>query len=92
MSYSVIPTDNFNREVKQLSKKHRSIKDDLIQLRKNLLLNPILGTHLGNNMYKIRMAITSKGKGKAKGGTGKTGILPCQMACGRISCETGNGT
>jgi hypothetical protein len=67
MSYSVVPTDNFNREVKQLAKKHRSLKDDLKQLQKDLLENPILGTALGNNVYKIRMAITSKGKGKSGG-------------------------
>lgn len=67
MSYSVIPTDNFNREVKQLAKKHRSLKDDLIQLRESLIGNPILGKSLGNNLYKIRMAITSKGKGKSGG-------------------------
>lgn len=67
MSYSLIPTDNFNREVKQLAKKHRSLKDDLIQLRADLLENPLLGTPLGNNVYKIRLAITSKGKGKSGG-------------------------
>jgi len=67
MSYSIIPTDNFNREVKQLAKKHRSLKDDLTQLRVDLLENPTLGKSLGNNVYKIRMAITSKGKGKSGG-------------------------
>jgi hypothetical protein len=67
MSYSIIPTDNFNREVKQLAKKHRSLKDDLTQLRADLLENPTLGKSLGNNVYKIRMAITSKGKGKSGG-------------------------
>ena len=67
MSYSIIPTDNFNREVKQLAKKHRSLKDDLTQLRSDLLENPTIGKFLGNNVYKIRMAITSKGKGKSGG-------------------------
>ncbi len=67
MSYNIVPTDNFNREVKQLAKKYRSLKDDLTQLQKDLLENPILGTALGNNVYKIRMAITSKGKGKSGG-------------------------
>jgi hypothetical protein len=67
MSYSIIPTDNFNREVKQLAKKHRSIKEDLRQLKAELLKNPILGKSLGNNVYKVRMAITSKGKGKSGG-------------------------
>lgn len=67
MNYSIIPTDNFNREVKQLAKKHRSIKSYLVRLREELLKNPASGTPLGNNVYKIRMAITSKGKGKSGG-------------------------
>jgi len=32
-----------------------------------LVEDPTLGTHLGNNAYKLRMAITSKGKGKSGG-------------------------
>ncbi|MCX6239673.1 MAG: type II toxin-antitoxin system RelE/ParE family toxin [Bacteroidia bacterium] len=67
MSYKVIPTDNFNKEVKQLAKKYHSLKDDLIKLRAELLENPTLGTALGRNVFKIRMAITSKGKGKSGG-------------------------
>jgi len=67
MSYNVIPTDNFNREAKKLAKKHHSLKSDLIALRKELLENPTKGIHLGNSVYKMRMAITSKGKGKSGG-------------------------
>lgn len=67
MSYNVIPTDNFSKEVKQLAKKYHSLKDDLKKLRAELLQNPTLGTALGHNVYKIRMAITSKGKGKSGG-------------------------
>jgi len=67
MSYNVIPTDNFNKEVKQLAKKYPSLKDDLIKLRAELIVNPTLGTAIGSNVYKIRMAITSKGKGKSGG-------------------------
>jgi mRNA-degrading endonuclease RelE of RelBE toxin-antitoxin system len=67
MSYNIIPTDNFNREAKKLAKKHRSLKSDLIALRKELLENPTKGTHLGSSVYKIRMAIASKGKGKSGG-------------------------
>jgi hypothetical protein len=29
--------------------------------------NPLMGTPLGNDVYKIRMAITSKGQGKSGG-------------------------
>ncbi len=67
MSYNIIPTDNFSREVKKLAKKHRSIKNDLISLGKELIKNPTKGTHLGNNIYKMRMAISSKRKGKSGG-------------------------
>jgi len=67
MSYNVIPTVNFSKEVKQLAKKYHSLKDDLKKLRAELLQNPTLGTALGHNVYKIRMAISSKGKGKSGG-------------------------
>jgi mRNA-degrading endonuclease RelE of RelBE toxin-antitoxin system len=67
MSYNIIPTDNFSREAKKIAKKHRSLKSDLTALGKELIENPTKGTHLGNNVYKIRMAITSKGKGKSSG-------------------------
>jgi mRNA-degrading endonuclease RelE of RelBE toxin-antitoxin system len=67
MSYSIIPTDNFIREVKYLAKKHRSLKSNLQQLKFKLEENPMLGTYLGNNVYKIRMAITSKSRGKSGG-------------------------
>ena len=32
-----------------------------------MIANPTLGTPLGHNAYKIRLKITSKGKGKAGG-------------------------
>lgn len=67
MNYNVIPTDNFNKEVKKLSKKYRSLKKDLEQLRLFLQENPTTGSPIGNNVYKVRMAITSKGKGKSAG-------------------------
>jgi hypothetical protein len=67
MSYEIIPTNNFNREVKKLAKKYRSIANDLEKLEKELSENPNLGDNLGNNVFKVRMAITSKGKGKSSG-------------------------
>lgn len=62
-----IPTDNFSREAKKLAKKHRSLKNNLTALGKELIENPNKGTHIGNGVYKIRMAITSKGKGTSGG-------------------------
>ena len=71
----LIPTDNFNREVKKLSKKYRSLKKDIKLLGLSLQQNPTMGTSLGNNVYKVRMAITSKDKGKSAGARIITFIL-----------------
>jgi hypothetical protein len=38
-----------------------------LSLIENLERNPDLGTSLGNNCFKIRMSIASKGKGKSGG-------------------------
>jgi hypothetical protein len=40
----------------------------LIQLREELLENPLIGSPLGKDCYKVRMAIGSKNKGKSGGG------------------------
>ncbi|MEX2565789.1 MAG: type II toxin-antitoxin system RelE/ParE family toxin [Cyclobacteriaceae bacterium] len=67
MSYRVIPTPDFKKLFKKLAKKHPSLKTDLEQLVDILTDNPTTGTNLGHNLYKIRMAISSKGKGKSGG-------------------------
>ena len=67
MNYNVELTPNFKKEAKKLSKKYPSLKSDLEELFEQLKVNPKLGTHLGNDIYKIRLAITSKNKGKSGG-------------------------
>jgi mRNA-degrading endonuclease RelE of RelBE toxin-antitoxin system len=67
MSYSIIVSDSFARELKYLSKKYPSIKADLAALGRKLLLDPMQGIALGNECYKIRLAIASKGKGRSGG-------------------------
>jgi mRNA-degrading endonuclease RelE of RelBE toxin-antitoxin system len=67
MSFDILPTPEFSRELKKLSKKYASIKSDLSQLLVSLEEDPTLGQSLGNNCYKIRMAISSKNKGKSGG-------------------------
>ncbi len=67
MSYSIVPTDNFKKEAKRLIKKYASLKSELEKLNDELEEKPTLGTHLGNDIYKIRLAIASKGKGKSGG-------------------------
>jgi len=57
----------FERELKSLSKKHSSLKSDLLKLTNSLTKDPKQGKPLGNNCYKIRVAISSKNKGKSGG-------------------------
>ena len=67
MNFSVIPSDKFKREAKRLVKKYPSLKTDLAELNLTLANEPETGTPLGNDTYKIRLAIKSKGKGKSGG-------------------------
>jgi len=62
MSYNISTISLFDKQVKRLAKKYPSIKNDLIELIEILSDNPELGTSLGNNFYKIRLSISSKGK------------------------------
>ena len=68
MSFNIIPTGRFKKEAKRLSKKFSSLKIELAEINKILSKQPDTGTPLGNNIYKIRIAIKSKGKGKSGGG------------------------
>jgi mRNA-degrading endonuclease RelE of RelBE toxin-antitoxin system len=67
MSYSVVTIPPFDRQLKRLAKKYPSIKNDLAELGKQLTDNPSLGKPIGQDCYKIRLAISSKGKGKSGG-------------------------
>jgi mRNA-degrading endonuclease RelE of RelBE toxin-antitoxin system len=67
MSYNIELSDNFKREAKKLTKKYPSLKTELAELFALLEENPTLGTPLGNNIYKIRLAVASKNKGKSGG-------------------------
>ncbi|MCF8255239.1 MAG: type II toxin-antitoxin system RelE/ParE family toxin [Bacteroidia bacterium] len=67
MNYNIIPIERFRREAKRLIKKYPTLKDELIELNSLLTKTPDLGTSLGNNTYKVRLAIKSKGKGKSGG-------------------------
>ena len=67
MSYNIIPTHRFEKELKRLVKKFPSLKKEFAELINEISENPDSGTFLGNNCYKIRLAIGSKGKGKSGG-------------------------
>ena len=67
MSYNIIPTRRFERELKRLSNKYLSLKNDFATLIAEISQNPMQGVIIGNNCYKIRLAISSKNKGKSGG-------------------------
>ena len=67
MSYSIIATQRFENELKRLAKKFPSLKNEFAELISNIIEDPEIGTFIGNNCYKIRWGIGSKGKGKRGG-------------------------
>ena len=67
MSVRIITTDNFRREAKKLIKKYRSLKGELLELSKELEENPRKGIKIGEEVYKIRLAVKSKSRGKSGG-------------------------
>jgi len=67
MSYKIVATKIFKRSLKPIAKKHRSLKNDLANLIDSLKEEPTQGIRITENCYKIRMAITSKGRGKSGG-------------------------
>ena len=67
MSYSIFPTHRFEKELKRLAKKFPSLKNEFSDLIKTIIEKPGSGTYIWNNCFKIRLAIASKGKGKAVG-------------------------
>lgn len=67
MKVEVKVTESFKKAAKPLIKKYRSFLDELEHLQTDLLANPETGTSLGNNVFKIRLKIKSKGKGKSGG-------------------------
>lgn len=60
-------TEEFLRQAKRLSKRYRSLADDIDNLQHELIRNPNIGTDLGGGKHKIRLAIKSKGRGKSGG-------------------------
>ena len=67
MDYNLIPTDKFKKEAKRLIRKYPSLKTELFNLTSILSKDPFTGISLGNNTFKIRLAIKSKASGKSGG-------------------------
>jgi mRNA-degrading endonuclease RelE of RelBE toxin-antitoxin system len=67
MPNQVFYTPKFEKEFKRFKKKHRSLPAEIKKLTESLIENPESGTPLGSGIYKIRLAVKSKGKGKSGG-------------------------
>ena len=63
----IIALPLFEKEIKLLARKYPSIHKDFQQFLKELTENPLAGTSLGNNCFKVRMNIKSKRAGKSGG-------------------------
>jgi hypothetical protein len=75
MSYSIRAIPPFEKQFKRYYKKFPSLKSELADLIDRLKEQPDLGTPLGHDCYKIRIAIASKGKGKSGGARVITCVL-----------------
>lgn len=67
MNYKVVTILPFDKQLKRLAKKYPSLKTEFAELIDQLSTQPDTGTPLGQECYKIRLAIASKGKGKSGG-------------------------
>jgi len=67
MAFEVVLTPDFKKDLKQIAKKHKQILKDIAGLIDQLTGNPAMGTDLGQNVYKIRLAISGTNKGKSGG-------------------------
>ena len=57
----------FAKDVKRLAKKYTSLVSDLKSLLSEIQNDPDLGVDLGHGVRKVRLSISSKGKGKRGG-------------------------
>ena len=60
-------SDEFKSAYKRLKKKHKSLDADFEALLMSLQENPRQGVEIHDDIWKIRMTITSKGRGKSGG-------------------------
>ena len=60
-------SDEFKTAYKRLKKRHKSLEADFERLLLSLQENPYQGVEILDDIRKIRMNITSKGRGKSGG-------------------------
>lgn len=67
MSFKVYSISYFDKQLKKLIKRYPSLKLEIQDFIEQLKTDSPLGTPLGSDCYKVRLAIYSKGKGKSGG-------------------------
>jgi mRNA-degrading endonuclease RelE of RelBE toxin-antitoxin system len=67
MSFRIIPTRRFKKDVLELSKSYPHIWSDLKELNRILYENERAGISLGSDIYKIRLRCSDIQKGKRSG-------------------------
>lgn len=67
MNFNISITPGFLKSLKTLSKRYKSIKQDFAAFAESLKNDPTQGVELTPGIRKIRMAITSKQRGKSGG-------------------------
>lgn len=66
-NFKVNVTQDFIKEAKELKKDYPNIGDDFLRLKDELKKDPTQGDNLGGGLFKTRMAVSDKGKGKRSG-------------------------
>jgi mRNA-degrading endonuclease RelE of RelBE toxin-antitoxin system len=75
MNFDVKTTKIFERQAKRLITKYPYLKEEIKLLITELRKEPVKGIPIGYDCFKIRVAISSKGKGKSAGARIITHIL-----------------
>ena len=83
MNYQIITTKDFESNFKRLLKKYHSLDIDYEVLINELLANPQMGDDLGGNIRKVRMAISSKNKGKSGGAR----VITCNVLVNMVNTD-----
>ena len=84
MNFDVQITPDFLKSLKALSKRYRSIKQDFAIFAESLRENPYQGVELTPGIRKIRMSITSKGRGKSGGARVITYTISAAIDAGTV--------
>ena len=65
MKFKILAIPPFHRQFKRLSKKYPSLEKDLKKLVEAIEDCPRQGASLGKHCYKVRLALSSKGRGQS---------------------------